>query len=270
MRFLKIKSNYAIILIAVTVLLIFLHFLGVLSPFENLAVKILTPIQTRIYYVGTIVNETFLGSSSIETLEQQNQKLNKDIEKLTLENAQLKILENENENLRNQLHLIETYEKEYISCRVITRQFDDNANILILNCGSAQGIEKGMPAIVGEGIIVGTITDIKPNLSSLLLISSKTSKIATTILNVDNTSGIVTGGQDMSLKMEFIPVDLAVGVGDIVVTSSLEKKIPQNLVIGTIENVSFPPNSFFQTADIKQIVNFENINIVSIILPPKL
>jgi len=270
MKFFKIKSNFAIILVAVTILLIFLHYLGVLSPFENIVIRILSPVQVRLFSFGTDVNQTYADKPTAEEMQIENQTLRKKVEMLTMENAQLKILEDENKNLKEQLNLVEAYQRRYISCRVVTRQFDDNSNVLILNCGLNQGIKLGLPAIVGEGVMVGKITEVKPNLSSLLLISSKTSKVGATILNEEKTSGIITGGKDMSLKMEFVPANLEIYVGDIVVTSALDEKIPSDLIIGTIDAVEHQANSFFQVADIQPIFNFENINIVSIILPPQL
>lgn len=271
MKQFRIKLNFLIVLIAVMVLLIFFHYVKILAPIENLIIRIFNPIQSTVYSAATSINDNFLTPrSSAFDLEQENQKLKGELDKLILENVELKTYKDENTILSEQLKLVESLKQTYVSCKVISKNLLTNENILVLNCGSSDGLQIGLPAIVSSGAIIGKIIEVEPRISRLLLINDSLSKLGATILNERNTIGIVRGDNELGLKMEYIPRDIEIKKLEIIVTSALEKNVQPNLVIGRVEDVFSQDNNFFQTAIIKPIVNFENIKIVSIILPPGL
>lgn len=271
MKVFNLKFNFRLVIIAVITLLIFFHYLRVLSPLENLLIKVFSPLQAKIYSLAVTTNDKFFSPSApVDDLKQENERLRQQIEELILENAELKIQNEENKILEEQLKLVKKFDQDYVSCRVISKQFTVNSDILVLNCGAETGVKEGLPAVAGQGVIVGKVIEVKAAISRLLLITSRGSKIGATILNQERTTGIVTGGKDSSLRMKFIPRDIEIELGEIIVTSTLEENIPANLAIGRVEEVSSQANSFFQTATIKPAVNLENISIVSILLPPVL
>jgi len=271
MKLFRVKVNITFIIIAAILLLIFLHYTGILSPLENLFIKIISPLQSQVYSLSSGIREKAIeNETASQDIKQENQELKSKIEQLTVENAELKILEEENKNLEEQLKLVTELGYQYISCRVVSKEIDISSNILILNCGSNHGIKKGQSVVVHPGIIVGKIIEAKPTLSRLLLITSSNSKTAATILNQEKTLGIVTGEKDSSIKMELIPTQAQVNENDIVVTSGLENFVPEGLIIGQVSSIALQANNFFQTAVLKPLINYETIKIVSVIILPTL
>jgi rod shape-determining protein MreC len=85
------------------------------------------------------------------------------------------------------------------------------------------------------------------------------------VLNDDSSPGVVDGGYGISLRMQFIPRNENVHIGDQIVTSGLEDKIPKGLLLGTVavvENEAYQP---FQEAVLTPAVNLSKLTFVTVI-----
>ena len=61
------------------------------------------------------------------------------------------------------------------------------------------------------------------------------------LLNQDRSIGIIEGGFGLTIRMTFIPQQEIVEIGNIIVTSGLEKNVPRGLVIGEVASVEKEP-----------------------------
>lgn len=262
------KSKLFLTLLAVLILLIFLHYLKILSPLEDWTLKVLPPIQGLVYNLGNkISNFYLLPKESKKDLEQKYKILEEKVKELTIENSKLKLLAEENKELKKQLNFLKDIPYKTIPARVISRSSEPNFYILILNRGSNDGIKEGMPVITSEGILVAVINKTKKNTSQALMLSDSHSQIAATIQNESQTIGIIKGVHELSIKMELIPKNEPVGPGDIIITSGLQENIPRGLIIGQVDRVITEPNNFFQTAFIKSLTSLSELNILAILIP---
>ena len=80
-----------VVLLAAVALLIFLHYARVLPPVEGLIQTVLTPVEHRLYALGTGINHWYRFPGAGDPTE-ANQQLEDRINALTVENAQLKTL----------------------------------------------------------------------------------------------------------------------------------------------------------------------------------
>jgi rod shape-determining protein MreC len=267
-KFLK-SSRPPLILLAVVVLLIFLHYIGLIKPIENLAVRILAPIQHRIYAWGADFNSLYASLSVSRDLVEVNKELEAEIESLTVANAQLKILLTESQALSDQTDFLTAAGFEAVQAKVIGKNPEPNLQAIILNKGLVDGIRVDLPLVVAEGIMVGKISKVKANSSEAILINDSRSRIAAMVQNETESKGVIVGEHSLSLKMELIPQNEEVKADDVVVTSGLEPTIPRGLVIGKISRVQTEPNSFWQTAWLQSLVKIDNLTIVSILTSPQ-
>jgi rod shape-determining protein MreC len=182
----------------------------------------------------------------------------------------LRLLEEENQILKKELKFFENNSYNFVAARIIGKD-STASDTFILNKGSRDGIKVGLPVVIDEGILVGKIVKVEEGISNFLLLTDNNSKVAAAVLqnNMDfsKTNGIVTGEHGLSMKMEFIPKDVNLGEGDIVITSGLEKDIPRGLVIGKIDRVINEEGLVFQSAIVKQMARVDDLSIVSILLP---
>ncbi len=265
LKFLRTRP-LALVLLAVTVLLIFLHLVGILKPVEGLVFRIFSPLQHRIYAWGSGFNNIYSSLTSRGNLVEENSRLQTQVATLAAANAQLKVKLEESGQLEVQRNFLESLGIKAIAARVIGKNPEANWQSIILDKGEKDGIKVGMPLIVGEGIMVGKIFSVNANNSQAILINDARSRVAAIIQTATNSQGVVVGEHGLSLKMELIPQNEVIREGDLVITSGLEPSITRGLVIGKISRIESESNNLFQTAYIQSLVKIDNLTVVSILI----
>jgi len=258
------KIKLPVALLAVLILLIFLHYIKVLTPVENLMIRIIAPVQNRVYMVGVKINNFYNVARFQKDLLKSNLELEQKVKDLTVENAELKIQLSEKQELQKQADFIFSSGFQAVNAKIIGRNLQSNFQTIILNKGKNDAIEIGLPVIAEQGIIIGKIVEVKNSSCQVLLINDSHSSLAALIQDTA-IKGVVIGERGLSLKMELIPQDQQIKNGQVVITSGLEENIPKGLVIGQIEQVVSEPNSFFQQAFLKPLINFDDLIAVSVL-----
>ncbi|MFA5076390.1 MAG: rod shape-determining protein MreC [Patescibacteria group bacterium] len=259
----KKKFRWWLIVIVTLGLLIFLYFLGVADWFLGVFARVASPFQGTFYQAGITLNQY----QSKEELARENAELKQQLEEISLDTSQLRTLEVENQILRQQLNFVEEKAYNFVTARVISATTDANFAGVIINRGADDGIKIGVPAIVGDGIIVGKIVAVQSHTSILMFLTDNESKVASTIQNLNRTVGVVIGEHSLSIKMEMIPKSEEIQTGDLVVTSGLEGDIPAGLLIGSVIEVDSVSSELFSTAYLKSLVNYRSLTFVTILLP---
>ena len=255
--------------IAVIVLLIFLHFTGIIKPAEDLIMKALNPVFLSLHKASSYLRITYNERSDKENLINKINILEARVTNLIVENARFKSLDEENQVLREYLKFSKDNELSFVMGNIIARKGLDSNNLdqnIIVNKGAQDGVKIGT-GVTSGGAVVGKVISVKSNASEVCLITNRDCKLAATIQNKDNTSGIINGELGLTIKMEFIPQTEELKIGDTVVTSGLEENIPRGLVLGTIEEISKESNELWQSATIEPLVDIDELVIVSILLP---
>lgn len=265
---LKPRTKKIISLIAVIGLLIFLHVTKIIKPVETLIINILNPIFSGFYSISSDLRSTYNDQTDKRDLAEINKEIEKKNNELTVENTRLKVLEEENKVLREHLKFLVKAEYNYIMANIISRGIlDDSNQSVIINRGSRDGLYSGLAIISSQGIIIGKITEARDNISEICLITSSQCRLAATVLNNDKTSGIAQGDLGLTIKVDFIPQTEEINIDDTIITSGLEQDIPRGLVIGRVTEVNKESNKLWQNAIIEPLVDLDELNIVSVLLP---
>ncbi len=254
---------------AAVVLLVFLHYIGLLLPAENLLTRVSRPLLSRMYSVSSFFRKTYNAEENQTTLENEVKNLKSQVNNLIVENSNLKNLEDENQTLRDYLKFFTQNKEHYVMADIISRGGvdSDTGETILINKGAKDGIDIGYPVISGQGIIVGKIMDVKDSISEACLTVNPACKIAVTVQNQDKTSGIAEGDLGLIIKMNFIPQTKSIKMGDIIITSGLETDIPRGLVIGTVAQVNKENNELWQDAVVEPLVDPNDLTIVSVLIP---
>lgn len=255
---------------AAIVLLIFLHYVRILAPVENVFVKITNPIFSGFYLASSYLRHAYDEQTNKADLAEENEKLRGQVNDLINENIKLKISEEENKVLRDQLGFFSSHNNKYLVSDVISRSGFDSSKpnqTLIIGKGEKDGLRPGLVVLGGQGVVVGKIILTKDHVSEVCLSINPECKLAATVQNEDKTSGIAQGDLGLTIKMNFIPQTKKMANGDIVVTSGLEQDIPRGLVIGSISQVNKENNELWQNVIIEPLIDFNDLTIVSVLLP---
>jgi rod shape-determining protein MreC len=275
----KIKTkNNIFILIAVIGLLIFLHFIKVLSPLENIIIRSISPFAGRVYSMSSSLRLALSERADKEELSAALEDIQAEMNQVKAENARLKSIEEENEKLRQYLKFSTKKEYNYILANVISRGiFADSIGgeqSIIIDKGAADSLRVNLAVVNSQGIVVGKTSEVKGNTAKVHFITSGNCKLAAAIQGGENgqggakkTIGIAEGELGLTIKMDFIPQVEKIKIGDTVVTSGLEEDIPAGLIIGKVVQVDKTSNEIWQKATIEPLINLDELTIVSVLRP---
>jgi len=264
--------------IAVIMLLIFLHYSHILTPPESFINYYTKPVLANIYGLSAKLNLAYNRETDRNDLLSQVQQLKDQVNRLTSENAILKMAEIENQYLRQQLKFLSSNNYNYQIANIVSRgaltDVSKNNQTVMIDKGSVDGIKIGFavvsPNIYGsdnQGVIIGKVSGVKDHLAEIDLITNPQCKLAAAFLNRNKTSGIIHGELGLTVKMEFIPQTDEVNVGDLVVTSGLEQDISSGLVIGKVAEVIKENNNLWQSAKIDPMINADELLVVAVLIP---
>lgn len=261
-----LKKKNLFLLGVIGLLIIFLHYSRILNPLENLIIRGLNPTRKQVYQLSRNLKSYFHVITNYNEIRTENIELKNKLADYIVNLSHIQQLEQENAVLKQELNYFKTTDQKLVLAEVISGFYLDGDNLLVINRGQKDGVNINMPVVFSSGIIVGKIIKANDYSSIILLLSDKNSLVAATIQGNDITNGIIKGGLDYGLQMDYIPADIDINIGDIVITSGLEEKIPKGLVIGQIKELIFESGDFFKTAIVYSLVDYQTIDFVNVIL----
>ena len=264
----RAKSKTLLSVVTVIILTIIFHYFGWLTPIENFFRRLIQPSSKALYTISINIKDKEEDFPSVDDIKNAYIKAKNKIIEQEVKIVQLDILKQENDELRKQLNFISKNPFDTIGAEVIGKNIDPLGNTIILNRGQEDGVTINSPVIVGEALLVGKVVRVENNVSIVRLINDNQSKIAATVMGQDKSLGLVEGGYGISVRMNYIPQNEKVAIGDMVITSGLETELPKGLVIGSIATVEKEAYQPFQQAVLNSLVDLEKISLVSIIKLP--
>ena len=258
-------------IVAIGLLLLFailLDQLGYLSAIRTAIQTVTLPVQEPISLAAATVDEVVQTQPSFSQLQAENSFLRGELNRLLVENVQLRELERENQQLRELLNYTRNnptinFEVGQVKARVIGSDLNNLLYTVFIDVGARDGIAKDMPVVTHRGL-VGRIARVNPNSAQVLLLIDPTSSVSAIIQN-SRIEGLVSGQLGGTLVMERIPQGDRVTPGDLVLTSGLGNKFPDKLVIGQIVEVVQQDLDLFQTARVRSTVDFGELNTVLVL-----
>ena len=233
------------LLLALITAVVSLTFGGVANPLANVAGIIATPFRNGI---NAFVNWTE-GVYS-DAFQRENER--EELEALKKENADLRrqaregeAASRENERLRNLLGLkIERPDFDFQAATVTAHTSSNWSSTLTISRGSAAGVEAGDCVVDEYGNLVGVISVVGANWSTLITVVDVDLEMGGLIARTAGAA-ILEGDFELmgqgKLKLTYLPEDTQLLAGDTILTSGLVSggtaTYPSGLVVGYVEEV---------------------------------
>ena len=202
-------------------------------------------------------------------LLEENQRLQKQVDDLTIENIMLQQDRYELVSLRELYDLDAQYDDyEKVGARIIAKDSGNWFHSFVINKGSDDGLEIDMNVMAGSGL-VGRITDLGPDWAKVLSIIDDSSNTSGMVLSTSDNL-IVTGDlqcySDGVIPFEKL-VDTADRVveGDKIVTSNVSDKYLPGILIGYISTINKDSNNLTKSGYLTPAVDFNHLNEVLVI-----
>jgi len=173
-------------------------------------------------------------------VREQNQDLQKTIDRLRLEQASLLEDARQGERLQELLDFQHRYIYSTLAAQAIGSSGSDQSRVFYLDKGSNNGLRPDMAVITADGI-VGKVRDLFPSTAQVLLVNDQTSG-AGVILETTRIRGILTGNASGQLEVVRVSADERIKAGEKVLTAGGDLVFPRGLPVGEVEKVARDPD----------------------------
>ena len=189
------------------------------------------------------VHETLASRSS---LIEENRKLRNEHLVYQARLQKLALLEAENDRLHTLLSSAQRIEQRVLVAEMLAVDLDPFRQNILINKGRRHEVYVGQPVIDARGIM-GQITQVSSNSATALLISDPSHSIPVRVVR-NGLRTIATGmGTPERIKLNYIPGNGDIEIGDILVSSGLGGRFPVDLPVGRVSDVRRPPGKAFAT-----------------------
>ena len=167
-------------------------------------------------------------------------------------------------NLREQRRDLSDFEAAFVTEHTVTNW----TSSLTLNKGTAHGVEVNDSVIDETGALVGVVHEVGYNWCSVLTIVDTDTSLGAQVFRTKDL-GLATGDFSLMgenrLRLDYLPAGCQLIGGDLVVTSGLGGYYPEELVIGSIEEVKKDDTGSDSYAVLVPAVDFDALTEVFII-----
>ena len=152
---------------------------------------------------------------------------------------------------------------KYIASAVIGRDPSPFLHYIIIDHGSDDGIQHGMPVVTQQGL-VGKVDAVTASAARIQLITDPGSVVNVRLQNQiadAQISGSVTG----EVTLEMLSQNSEILPGEILLTSGLGGNYPGDVIVGQVVEINTTGNELFQTALVQPVVDFSALRAVLVI-----
>lgn len=238
---------------------------GYFGPVSNAVSQSLVSVQAWFSSRFVAVQEMLTAPRDVATLRERNAELEAEVAELQAQVIQLQQQVGETEILAALVDFSRANpENTYLAAAVIGKDPSPFLHYVIINRGSNDGIQRGMPVVTNQGL-VGRIDAVIADAARVQLITDPASNVNVLLQNAE-TDGSLVGSVTGDLSLEFILQDVAIEAGDLVVTSGLGGGYPPDLIVGQVVNIRTRESDLFQQATVQPVVDFDRLQIVLVIV----
>jgi len=198
------------------------------------------------------------------SVAKENDNLKKAINHAIDKNNKYREVEISNFRLRNLLNFRRTMTNKILVAEVVGQDPSPWFKTIIIDKGKSDGVEKGLPVVVPEGI-AGQIIDVSCNYSKVLLIIDQNSAVDALVQRTRDR-GLIKGQSDGRCLSKYVLRKHDVKVGDTVVSSGLDGVFPKGLRVGYVTEIVKRNSGIFQEVTVMPYVDFEKLEEVLVVL----
>ena len=230
------------------------------------------PFKEIRYYLDTIISPLYNVSNAPKSSFDSFYEMSKTQEALVNENSKLQEtlmqqksdllllehLKHENDRLRGLLGSPLRHDEHKMAAQVLLADTDPYVYQVVINKGKNNGVYVGQPVVDEKGI-VGQIYQTAQSTSRAILVCDYQHAIPVQVLRNDISMVAVGNGCSNDLTLDFLPNNVDIKVGDVLVTSGLDGRFPEGYPVAVVSSVkldisdSTPIISATPTADLKRL-----------------
>ena len=243
-------------------LLLALSAIGLLSPVQGASRTLLSPFQGALRAVAQPIADIVQNFGDVRALTEENERLQAETERLNAELARLREESTRLEELERLLDVKQSLSnQDFLPASVFARDPSNLRELIAINRGKSDGLKVGMPVVTEGRTLVGTVTKVESNHAWITLVTDVDSAVSSLILE-SRAQGVVSGGYNRRLSMEFVTQEAAVKEGDTVVTSGQGGSYPSGLIIGRVTGLAGNKQELFRQITVQPLASLSRLETV--------
>jgi rod shape-determining protein MreC len=200
------------------------------------ATTLVSPFERLMHSTGSGATGFWSNYIDLRHTREQNRDLQQTIDRLRLEQAELREDALQGQRLQGVLKFSENYAYQTLAAQVIGTSGMMQSRLILLDKGTDAGLKPDMAVITADGI-VGKVRDVFPHTAQVLMINDQTSG-AGVILETTRIRGILRGNAFAQPQVINILADNRIQPGEHVLTAGGDQIFPRGLPVGVVEKVN--------------------------------
>jgi rod shape-determining protein MreC len=241
---------------------------GGVSLLQRGLIGVLSPLQRAVGAVVSGVSEAWRGWAFHRETYVENRRLEDRVRRLETELQARAFQAQEAERLRELLGLRRTVPIDTIAAQVVGRDGVPWFRTLTLDRGESDGIALNAPVMSPTGV-VGRVFAVGPHAARVQVLLDRDGA-AGVLVERSRVPGVVSGqvssqsagAEDLVLK--YVPERSDVVVGDVVVTSGIDRIYPKGLVVGRVRFVG-KGSGLFRDIRVEPSARFDRLEEVLVV-----
>jgi rod shape-determining protein MreC len=211
------------------------------------------------------IRSVWTGYIGLRNLKVENEALKRDLAAAQVSVQEQRALADRTRGLERLLDLREHLDLKTVAAEIIGAAATPDFRTLTIDKGTRDGVKADMAIIAPAGIVGRLVVPSLRSAKVQLLIDRNAA--AGAIVERTRAQGVVVGGGDERLRLEYVSEASDVIVGDVVVTSGIDGIYPKGFIIGRVEVVERAGGAYNRIT-IKPAVDFSSLEEVLVVLTP--
>ena len=224
---------------AIALLIMILPLQSAVVSARSILTYIFIPQIRTSHKITQYAKDAFQSTRDLLETADNNLKLQEEVSRLLLENAQLESLLAENQRLNDALQLPKKNKWQGLWAKVAYRE-PSRRGTIIVDKGSQDGIALRSPVIAmqdGQVGLVGKVIEVSPKTSKVLLSSDEDFSVAA-YLSQSNKEGLAVGNSKGTMLIKYITLGKDLTEGEKIYTSVSSAIFPDGVLIGYLGSAS--------------------------------
>jgi len=234
----------------------------------SVGLSFVAPFQELVTHSVRFTRGVWEHYFSLVSVAQENDILKKMLNESIEKNNQWHEIELANTRLRDLLNFQKAPTNRVVAAEVIGKDPSGWFKTVIIDKGKAEGLQKGLPVVLPQGI-VGQVIEASSHYSKVMLVIDRNSAVDA-LVQRSRARGIIKGASADQCRFEFVLRKHDVQIGDTVIASGLDGVYPKGLRIGRVSDLSERKSDIFYDITVAPFVDYETLEEVLVILPSKI
>ena len=230
--------------------------------FERTVMTLFSPVPKMVNWFGGTASDMYHGYLDMRRSVAENVALHRKVAELTSENLKLRQSDSDLRRLRALLGYSEQFQLQTTMAEAIMLDTSSRFKSVVLDSGSASGIEINDAVVNANGLIGRVILTTKDMAKVQLVIDNNCS--VGVLLERTRREGVLRGDGTGNAQLYDIPSLADVQPGDQILTAGIDGIYPKGIPVGTVVKAE-KGQELFKNIHVKPAVDFGSIEEVIII-----